>query len=44
MVTCCRSMRRMREFQRFLIALSVRPGIICAICAHLVPIVSTISG
>merc|ERR1740124_1160517 len=36
-LSCCRRMRRIVEFQRFLIALSVRPGSICAILDHLVP-------
>ena len=36
-MSCCRWMRRILEFQRFLIALSVRPGSIWAILAHLVP-------
>ena len=34
-------MRRILEFQWFLIALSVRPGSIWAILAHLVPICCT---
>ena len=42
-LSCCRRMRRIREFQWFLIALSVRPGSIWAILAHLVPICCTSS-
>ena len=38
---CCRRMRRILEFQRFLIALSVRPGSILARLTHLVPISCT---
>jgi hypothetical protein len=40
-LSCCRWMRRILEFQWFLIALSVRPGSIWAILAHLVPIWDT---
>ena len=42
-LSCCRRMRRILEFQWFLIALSVRPGSIWAILAHLVPICCTSS-
>ena len=40
---CCRRMRRILEFQWFLTALSVRPGSIWAILAHLLPISCTSS-
>ena len=42
-LSCCRRMRRILEFQWFLIVLSVRPGSIWAILAHLVPICCTSS-
>ena len=40
-LSCCRRRRRILEFQWFLMALSVRPGSIWAILAHLVPICCT---
>ena len=42
-LSCRRRMRRSLEFQWFLIALSLRPGSIVAILAHLVPISCTSS-